>query len=142
MQTRRINEALIGFLALGKAVELGRQLVITTDSKLAEKQAQKLQVKPQALQTWGNGYVALDSVISVSGILAMIQGMRKNRKGAGQAAMVQAIAGLLYGLYYLFYTLFALKDAKGSSKFINFGMVGAHTAAAVVIYRFAQRALK
>jgi hypothetical protein len=142
MQTRRLYEGLIGFMALGKAVELGRQLALVADNKLAEKQAQSLGVQPQSLQTWGNGYVALDAVISVTGILGMIQAIRKNRKGAGKTILVQGGAALAYSLYYLFYTLFALKGAKGSARLINFAFVAGHAIAGVLIYRFAQRALQ
>jgi hypothetical protein len=143
MQTRRLNEALIGILALGKIAELGRQLVVATDKNFAEKLAKRSGgAKAENLQSWANGYIALDSIISVTGILGMIQGMRKNRKGAGQAARVQGGAIILYSIYYLLYSLVALDGAKGNQKLINvLGSLG-HTIAGIAIYRFSLKALK
>ncbi len=142
MQIRRINEATIGLLALGKSAELGRQLTLVANSKYAEQMGQKLGVKPQTLQEWGNGYVAFDAVIAVSGVLAMVQGMRKNRKGAGQAALVQGLTTIIYSIYYLFYSLIGLGEAKGNQKAVNVVASLLHGAAGVIIYRFAQKALK
>lgn len=142
MQTRVINEATIGVITLGKIAELGRQLAFVTDPELAEKQSKKIGTKPETLRAWGNGYVAFDAVISVLGVLAMLQAMRKNRKGAGQAALVQSGTILGYSIYYLLYTLLALKDVKSGSKLINVLASFGHGAAGVIIYRFAQRALK
>ncbi len=141
MQTRRLNEALIGLMALGKAIELGRQLVLVTDSKTAGKQGQKLQVKPESLQAWGTGYIAFDSIISVAGILAMVQGMRRNRQGAGQASLLQGVTTILYGLYYMLHSVVGLKGAKGRSRLINLAFSIAQTLAGVRILRFARRAL-
>lgn len=142
MQTRMFNEATIGFLAIGKIAEIGRQLTLATDKKFAEEMGKKTGAKPEELQKWANGFVALDAVISVMGVLAMIQGMRKNRKGAGQAGLVQGVATIAYSIYYLFYSLVALSGGKGSSRVINLVASLAHTGAGVLIYRFAQRAVK
>ena len=141
MQIRRLNEALIGILTVGKAAELGRQLVLATDDKFAEKMGKSSDgVDPKTLQAWANGYIALDAVISVTGVLGIIQGIRKNRKGAGQATLIQGGALLLYSLYYLFYSLTIAKGGK--QKAMNVVASLGHTAAGVVIYRFAQKALK
>lgn len=143
MQIRRLNEGLIGLLAAGKAAELGRQLVLASSNDFAEKLAKNSGgAEPKTLQAWANGYIALDAIISTTGVLGMVQGMRKNRKGAGQAALVQGGTLIVYSLYYLLYSLFALKGAKGGQKAINVAASLSHTAAGVLIYRFAQRALK
>ncbi|MDB5083049.1 MAG: hypothetical protein JWP00_4973 [Chloroflexi bacterium] len=141
MNTRRLNEVLIGLLTLGKAVELGRQLVLTTDKNFAGKVAGKLKVKPESLQKWGPGYVAFDAVISVMGVLAMLQGMRKNRKGAGQAALVQGGAVTAYSLFYLVYSVLGLKEASTGQKLINVVASLAHTYSGIKIIRFARKAL-
>ena len=144
MQIRKINEVTIGAMALGKAVELGRQLVLATDKDFANKLAQKSdgKVKPETLQEWANGYIAFDAVISITGVLAMLQGMRKNRKGAGQAALVQGGTIIGYSVYYLLYSLIGLSEAKTSVKFTNVVLSLAHAAGGIVIFRFAQRAVK
>ncbi len=144
MQMRRINEATIGAMALGKAAELGRQLVLATDKKFASKMAQKSggNIKPETLQEWANGYIAFDAVISIMGVLAMLQGMRKNRKGAGQAALVQGGTIIGYSVYYLLYSLFGLSGAKASVRFTNVVLSLAHGAGGILIFRFAQRAVK
>jgi hypothetical protein len=141
-QTRRFNEANIGLMALGKAVEAGRQLRVTTSGKFAKNLAQKSGADPQTLQKWSKGYVAIDAIISITGLVAVIQGMRKNRKGAGQAALIQAGATIIYGLYYLFYSLFALKKAKAGARLVNIIASFGHIFSGIQIYRFAQRALK
>ncbi|HEX2914648.1 MAG TPA: hypothetical protein VH186_27855 [Chloroflexia bacterium] len=142
MQTRRLFEGLIGLLTVGKMAELGRQLVLSTDSKFAEEMGKKSGADPKTLQSWAPGYIAFDSVISVTGILGIIQGMRKNRKGAGEAALVQSYATMLYGLFYLFYSLFALKGASTGNKLINVFASLAHSGAGFLVYRFSQKALK
>ena len=142
MQTRRLNEALIGALTLGKSVELGRQLVLSTDKKFAEKMGSKIKVKPEDLQQWGPGYVALDAVISVTGALAMIQAIRKDRKGAGRSAMIQGGTLTAYSLYYLAYTLFGLKGASFGTRLVNLAFTGFHVFSGIRIIKFAQRALK
>jgi hypothetical protein len=142
MQTRRFNEANIGLMALGKTVEVGRQLRIGSGGKFAKKQAEKSGADTKTLQKWSRGYIAIDSIIAITGVVAMIQGMRKNRKGAGQAALVQAGATLIYGLYYLLYSLFALKKAKAGVRLVNIVGSFGHIFSGVQIYRFAQRALK
>ena len=141
-KTRRFNEVTIGAFTLGKMAELGRQLVFATDKNAADKMAGKIGIKPEVIQNWAAGYVAFDTVISVTGVLGIIQGIRKNRKGAGQAALVQAITIVLYSLYYLLYTLIGLKDASGRTKAINVGASIQHAVGGVLIYRFAQKALK
>lgn len=142
MKTRVFNEATIGLLALGKVAEIGRQLNLVANKEYAQELGKKSGAKPEVLQIWANGFVAFDAVISVMGILAMVQGMRKNRKGAGQAGLVQGGVTIGYGVYYFFYSLIALSGAKGSSRLINIAGSLAHAAAGVFIYRFSQRAVK
>jgi hypothetical protein len=137
---RQLKEGTIASMAVGKSLELGRQLVLATDTKFAEGQAKKVGAKAETLQTWANGYIALDAVISVTGVLAMLQAIRKNRKGAGQAAYVQGITVMLYGIFYLFYSLFALGETK--AKLINIVSSIAHFYGGIQIYRFAQKAIK
>jgi hypothetical protein len=141
MNTRRLNEVIIGLTALGKSAELGRQLVLVTNKEFAEKVAGKLNVKPETLQKWGNGYVALDVVISTTGILAMLQGMRKNRKGAGQAAFIQGGTLTAYSVYYLLYSVIGLKGASFSQKLLNVVASLAHTFAGIKILKFARKAM-
>lgn len=142
MNTRHLDEGAIGFLALGKSAELGRQLVLTTDKKFAEKVAGKMKANPETLQQWGPGYVAFDAVISVTGALAMLQAIRKNRKGAGSAGLVQGIALVLYSLYYLGYTLFALKGTSPLTRLINVGASLGHGYQGFRIIKFSRKAFK
>ena len=142
MNTRHIDEALIGLLALGKAAELGRQLVLTTDKKFAGKVAGKIKANPETLQQWGPGYVAFDAVISVMGVLAMFQAIRKNRKGAGLAGLVQGISLTIYSLYYLLYSLFALKGTGFGTKLLNVAVSFGHGYSALRIIKFARKAFK
>jgi hypothetical protein len=140
MNTRHLDEGLIGFLTLGKSAELGRQLVITTDKKFAEKVAGK--GNPETFQKWGPGYVAFDAVISVTGALAMLQAIRKNRKGAGMAGLIQGGTLAVYSLYYLIYSLFALKGQGFGQKLLNVVMSFAHGYSALRIVQFSRKALK
>ena len=140
MQTRRIDEALIGFLTIGKSAELGRQLVITTDKKFAEKVAGK--GNAETFQKWGPGYVAFDAVIAVTGALSVLQAIRKNRPGAGMAALIQGGALMAYSVYYLFYSLFALKGQGFGQKLLNVVMSFAHGYSALRIVQFARKAFK
>ena len=142
MNTRRIDEGLIGLLALGKSAELGRQLVITTDKKFAEKVAGKIKANPETLQQWGPGYVAFDAVISITGVLAMLQAIRKNRKGAGTAGLVQGLALVAYSLYYLAYSLFALKGTRFTTKLVNVGAGLGHGYQGFRIIKFSRKAFK
>lgn len=142
MKTRRLNEALIGFLTVGKSAELGRQLVLTTNNKSAEKMAGGLKVKPEQLQKWGPGYVALDAVITVTGALAMFQAIRKNRKGAGQAALIQGGTLTAYSVYYLIYSVFGLKGASFGAKLFNVAFSLFHTYSGIRIIKFARKALE
>jgi hypothetical protein len=142
MNTRRIDEGLIGLLALGKSAELGRQLVLTTDKKFAEKVAGKIKANPETLQQWGPGYVAFDAVISVTGVLAMFQAIRKNRKGAGTAGLVQGITLVAYSLYYLAYSLFALKGTSFPTKLIHVGASLGHGYQGFRIIKFSRKAFK
>lgn len=133
---------MIGFLALGKSAELGRQLVLTTDKKFADKVAGKMKANPETLQQWGPGYVAFDAVISVMGVLAMLQAIRKNRKGAGTAGLVQGIALAVYSLYYLTYSLVALKGTGFGTKLLNVVVSLGHGYSAFRIITFARKAFK
>lgn len=142
MNTRRIDEGLIGLLALGKSAELGRQLVLTTDKKFADKVAGKIKANPETLQQWGPGYVALNAVISITGVLAVLQAVRKNRKGAGSAGQVQGIALVIYSLYYLAYTLFALKGTSFVTKLVNIGASLGHGYQGFRIIKFSRKAFK
>lgn len=140
MKTRHLDEGLVGFLTLGKSAELGRQLVLTTDKNFAKKVAGK--GNPETLQKWGPGYVAFDAVISVTGALAMLQAIRKNRKGAGMAALIQGGTLAVYSLYYLIYCFSALKGQSFGQKLLNVGFSFAHGYSALRIVRFARKALK
>lgn len=142
MNMRRIDEAGIALLALGKGAELGRQLVLTTDKKTADKMAGKIKADPDTLQEWGPGYVAFDAVISVAGALALIQAIRKNRKGAGQAGLVQGIALSAYSLYYLAYCLFALKGTSFGTKLYNLAWCLGHGYQGYRIVQFSRKAFK
>lgn len=142
MATRRFNEVLIGMITLGKAAELGRQLTLVASDKFAGQTAGRIGANRETLQKWGNGYVGLDAVISTTGVLAILQGMRKNRKGAGQAALVQGGTLMAYSVYYLLYSFLAMKGAKTGNKLLNAAISVAHGAAGFAIWRFAQRALK
>lgn len=142
MQTRRLNEGLIGLLTLGKAVELGRQLVVATDQNFARDFGKRTRAKPEDLQKWSGGYIALDAVISVTGILGIIQGMRRNRKGAGYASQLLGGATLGYGVYYFLYSIVVLKDANLKTRLLNLVLGLVHGAAGVQVWRFAMKALK
>ena len=141
MQTRRLNEVTIGLMTLGKIAELGRQLTLVTDQKFADNTAKKMGVKAETLQEWGNGYVAFDAVISTTGVLAILQGIRKNRKGAGRAGLVQGGTIIGYSVFYLLQTLIGLKGASSSTKLVNIVASVLHGVAGVMIFRFAQRAV-
>jgi hypothetical protein len=142
MATRRFNEALIGMITLGKAAELGRQLTLVANDKFAGQTAGRVGANRETLQKWGNGYVGFDAVISTTGVLAILQGIRKNRKGAGQAALIQGGTLMAYSVYYFLYSFLAMKGAKTPVKLLNAGLSMAHGAAGFAIWRFAQRALK
>ncbi len=140
MQMRRLNEALIGLMTIGKMAELGRQLVLATDKKFADTTGQKSKVEGNTLQEWAPGYVAFDAVISITGVLSIMQGIRKNRKGAGLAGLVQGGNLLGYSVYYFLYSVIALRKAPPGVRLFNLALSLAHGAAGFRIFRFAMRA--
>ena len=141
MATRRLNEAMIAGFTIGKAAEFGRQLVMATDPKFSKQMGEKWGVKPEILQEWASGYIAFDTVISTMGVVSILQAIRKNRKGAGQAGRIQGGALLGYTVYYLLYTLIALRKGKASNRLFDLAFLLVHAWAGYSIFKFAQKAV-
>lgn len=72
----------------------------------------------------------------------MLQAVRKNRKGAGQAALIQGGTLTLYSLYYLVYSLFGLKGASLGSKLLNVVLSLSHVYSSIRIIKFGLKALE